>query len=145
MIQGRIVGSGSKHTKKMKHSIAETSHSQISVSHGFNLPFYFRHIYRNSATVCPLPHTDPQHRPKSLRSRYLATAARATFLPPSEHLPGRTSPCCVIHQHHLPTLPCCFALEKAATRHLGEGHRLPPVALEKAPTRRPGEDLPPAT
>jgi hypothetical protein len=37
-----------------------------SRSPSFNDPLHFGHIYRNSTTICPLPHTDPEHSPSPL-------------------------------------------------------------------------------
>jgi hypothetical protein len=85
----------------------------------FNLPLYFGHIYINSATVCPLPHTDPQHRPESPRSSYLVAAGA---------LPGWTSPCSVTRQHHLPTLPWRCPGEG---RHPSPRRRPSPATSEK--------------
>jgi hypothetical protein len=109
----------------------------------FNLPLYFRHIYINSTTVCPLPHTDPQHRPESPRSSYLTPIHNtgpspldpATWPLPEHYLAG-------LRPAALPastTSQLCpdVALEKVVTRRPGEGRRPPPRRRPADPATRP--------
>jgi hypothetical protein len=122
--------------------------NQIGVSHQFmpslfNLPLYFGHIYINFATVCPLPHTDPQHRPESPRSGYLTPIHNtgpspldpATWPLPEHYLAG-------LRPAALPastTSQLCpdVAPEKVVTRRPGEGRRPPPRRRPADPATRP--------